>query len=88
MAKANYNTFVVVDCKRRLNLEVTSSARKASSMMRTGVKIEVWNCNGLVETIHALEREANPMKPYINAEKEYIGKKQMRSEERNRQRWK
>ena len=88
MAKANYNTFVVVDCKRRLNLEVTSSARKASSMLRTGVKIEVWNCNGLVETIHAMEREAHPMQPYINAEKEYIGNKQMRSEERNRQRWK
>lgn len=84
MAKLNYNTFVVIDCKRRLNLEVTSSARKAASMMRTGVKIEVWNCNGLVETIHAREREADPMRPYINAEREYIGNKQRQSEERNR----
>lgn len=80
MSKANYNTFVVYDCKGRMNLEVTSSARKAASMLRTGVKIEVWNCNGLVETIHAREKENRPMQPYINAEREYIGNKQKRKE--------
>ena len=86
MGKICYNTFVVIDCKSRRNLEVTSSARKANSMLRTGVKIEVWNCNGLVETIHAREREARPMQPYINAEREYIGEQQRRAEQRNKAR--
>jgi len=84
MGKVCYNTFVVIDCKRRLNLEVTSSARKAASMLRTGVKIEVWNCNGLVETIHSRERERRPMQPYIEAEREYIGNKQKRREHLNK----
>ena len=84
MGKVVYNTFVVIDCKRRLNLEVTSSARKANSMMRTGVKIEVWNCNGLVETIHATEKEHRPMQPYINAEREYIANKQKRNQHLNK----
>ena len=84
MGKVCYNTFVVIDCKRRCNIEVTSSARKAHSMLRTGTRIEVWNCNGLVETIHATEKEARPMQPYINAEREYIGNKQKRKEHLNR----
>lgn len=84
MGKVCYNTFVVIDCKKRCNIDVTSSARKANSMLRTGVKVEVWNCNGLVETIHATEKEIRPMQPYINAEREYIGNKQKRREHLNR----
>ena len=84
MAKACYNTFVVVDCKRRKVMMVTSSARKAHCMLRTGTRIEVWNCNGLVEIIHAKEKERYPMQPYLSAEREYIGNKQKRQEHLNR----
>ena len=84
MAKTCYNTFVVMDCKKRKPILVTSSARKAHSLLRTGTRIDVWNCNGLVETIRSNEREKMPMQPYINAEREYIGNKQKRREHLNK----
>lgn len=86
MAKNVYNTFVVVNCKTRRIELVTSSARKANEYNRVGYRIEVWNCNALVERIRAREKEAFPMKPYIDAERAYIGEKQKRAEERNKRR--
>lgn len=85
MAKYCYNTFVVVDCKTRKNVLVTSSARKATAMLQKGRKIEVWNVNQKVEVIYSkTHREPFPMKCYIEAEKEYFGKKQRAAEHRNR----
>ena len=85
---ANYNTFLVVDCKTRRPVLVTSSARKANEWLRTGFRIEVWNENTIVETIRNADRrkEAEPMKSYINAEREYIRQKQAKAEARNRRR--
>lgn len=86
MARYGYNTFLVVDCKSRKILLVTSSARKAHGMLQVGRRIEVWGCNQLVEKIHAKEKEPFPMKPYIDAERAYIGEKQKRAEEKNKRR--
>ena len=86
MSKANYNTFLVVNCKTRKVELVTSSARKAKSMLRTGWRIDVWNCNSLVEKIHANEKERFPMAPYIQAERAFIGERQRRREDRNSRR--
>ena len=79
---ANYNTFVVVDCKSRKSILTTSSARKSAKLLQTGFRIDVWNENQKVETVYAKDRTM--MKPYIEAEKEYIRQKQARAEERNR----
>lgn len=83
---ANYNTFVVVDCNTRKPILTTSSARKAYKQLETGKRIEVWNGNVKIETIHESDkrREGNPMAPYISLEKEYIKQKQMRAEQRNK----
>ena len=82
---ANYNTFVVVNCTTRKPVITTSSARKAYKELQTGIRIEVWNNNILVERIYERDkcRERNPMKPYIDMEREYIRKKQKLAEERN-----
>ena len=82
---ANYNTFLVVDCKTRRPLLNTSSARKASRLLQTGVRVEVWNNNAIVETIYERDRrlEGNPLRPYIEKEREYIRDKQARAEKRN-----
>lgn len=87
MAKRVYNTFVVVNCKTRKIEIVTSSARKANERLKTGFRVEVWNCNERVETIRAKEKERFPMRPYIEAEKEFIGDRQRRAEEKNKRRW-
>jgi hypothetical protein len=87
MAKRVYNTFVVVNCKTRKIELVTSSARKANGLLKTGYRVEVWNCNERVEKIHAKEKERFPMGPYIEAEKEFIGDRQRRAEENNKRRW-
>ena len=81
---ANYNTFIVVDCKSRKSILTTSSARKSSRLLQTGFRIDVWNDNQKIDTIYAKDRA--PMKPYIDAEKEYIRQKQARAEERNKRR--
>lgn len=82
---ANYNTFVVVDCKSRNILLVTSSAKLANSHLKKGIRIEVWNWNRRVEKIyeHTKRRERHPMGPYIDLEKENIRRKQARAEQRN-----
>ena len=79
---ANYNTFIVVDCKSRKSILTTSSARKSARLLQTGFRIDVWNDNQKVETVYATNRTM--MKPYIEAEKEYIRQKQARAEERNK----
>lgn len=85
---ANYNTFLVIDCKARRPLLVTSSARKANAYLRTGIRIEVWNENFLLETIYESDKkkEKHPLGPYIRLEKDHIRKKQMKAEERNKRR--
>ncbi len=85
---ANYNTFLVVDCNTRRPILTTSSARKARSELRTGVRVEVWNNNTLVERIYEADkrREADPLAPYVEAEREYIRQKQAKAEARNRAR--
>lgn len=82
---ANYNTFLVIDCKTRRPLLNTSSARKASRLLQTGVRVEVWNNNAIVETIYERDRrtEGNPLRPYIEKEREYIRNKQAKAEKRN-----
>ena len=79
---ANYNTFIVVDCKSRKSILTTSSARKSASLLQTGNRIDVWNDNAKVLTVYAKDRLL--IKPYIEAEKEYIRQKQARAEERNK----
>ena len=81
---ANYNTFIVVDCNSRKSILTTSSARKATGMLATGYRVDVWNNNDKVCSIYQKTREA--MKPYIQAEKEYIRQKQARAEARNKAR--
>ena len=81
---ANYNTFIVVDCNSRKSILTTSSARKANFMLATGYRVDVWNNNDKVCSIYQKTREA--MKPYIQAEKEYIRQKQARAEARNKAR--
>ncbi len=85
---ANYNTFLVVDCNTRKPLLTTSSARKARKELRTGVRVEVWNNNTLVERIYEADKrkEADPLAPYVEAEREYIRQKQAKAEARNRRR--
>lgn len=86
---ANYNTFVVVDCKSRKSILTTSSARKSSRLLQKGIRIEVWNGNVKVETIYDADRKkekGNPMSPYIEKEREYIRQKQARAEMRNKRR--
>ena len=85
---ANYNTFIVIDCNSRKTMLTTSSARKASKELRTGVRIEVWNSNELVTKIYAADasKGKNQLLPYIQAEKEYIRKKQSAAERRNQAR--
>jgi hypothetical protein len=85
---ANYNTFVAVDCKTRRPILTTSSARKVRAELRTGVRIEVWNNNAIVERIYEADKrkEKDPLAPYVEAEREYIRKKQAKAEARNRAR--
>ena len=85
---ANYNTFVVVSCSTRKTIIVTSSARKAYKELQKGVRIEVWSNNVLIERIYERDKkqEGNPMKPYIDLEREYIRKKQERATQRNQRR--
>ena len=85
---ANYNTFVVVDTKNRKTVLTTSSARKANNLLTTGLRVEVWNGNTKVEVIYERDRrrEANPLGPYIELERDYIRGKQAKAEQRNKKR--
>ena len=80
----NHNVFVIYNCKKRKNVLITSSARKAKSELRTGIKIEVWNESGIIETIYA--RYPKKMNRYISLQKEYIAKKQLNAELKNKRR--
>ena len=79
---ANYNTFVVVDCKSRKSILTTSSARKAKKLLSVGFRIDIWNNNEKIDTVHY--NEPIKMKPFVMAEKEYIRKKQQDAERRNK----
>lgn len=79
---ANYNTFIVVDCNSRKSILTTSSARKSNKLLAKGFRIDVWNDNTKICTVY--EKTRHLMKPYIQAEKEYIGRKQLRAEARNK----
>lgn len=82
MAKRGYNTFVVVDCKSKKIELVTSSARKANDKLCKGKRVEVWNCNELVERVYFDSRYG--MGAYIQAEKDYHAQKQKQREHYNR----
>lgn len=81
---AKYNTFVIYDCKRRKNLLITSSARKAKGELRVGVKVEVWNENTFIEKIYFKTRRN--LEKYVSEEKRYIAMKQAKAEQRNKRR--
>ena len=81
---ANYNTFVVVNCSTRKPVVTTSSARKAYGELQTGIRIEVWNDNVLIEKIYAKDKQK--AKPYIDMEREYIRKQQEIATLRNQRR--
>lgn len=78
------NMFAVYDCKKRKNILITPSARKAKYELHTGIKIEVWTDNVYIETIYA--RTSRNMNKYISLQKQYIGKKQAKAEQRNKRR--
>ena len=82
---AAYNTFVVVDCKKRTPTLVTSSARKARSVLATGFRIEVWNDNNKVNTIYHKNQSA--FRDYIILEKDYIRQKQEKATQRRAKRF-
>ena len=75
---AKYNTFLLVDTKTRKPLLVTSSARKVTAELCNGRRVEVWNENERIDMIYANKPES--MKQFIQAEKEYIQRKQERAE--------
>lgn len=77
---ATYNTFVVMDCKKRAPVLVTSSARKARGVLTNGFRIEVWSDNEIKEKIY--HKSQKFLHPYIEAEKEYIRQKQERATQR------
>lgn len=77
------NIFVVVDCKERKNIFITKSARKAKEKFYRGTKIEVWDDNGIhIETIYLKTFER--IYDYIKLQKQYIGEKQAKAEQRNK----
>lgn len=78
------NTFVVYDCSKRKNILITQSARKAKEMIFVGAKIEVWNDDALIETMYV--KNIGKIEKYIDLQKEYIARKQMQAEQRNRRR--
>lgn len=79
---AKYNTFVVVDCKKRKNVLTTSSARKARELFKTGIKIEVWNENKRIDVLYFSKHKE--LLKYVYDEIDYIRNKQLKAEKRNR----
>ena len=79
---AKYNTFIVCLCRSGRALLVTSSARKATRMLEKGKRIEVWNENTRLNTIH--NKTKDKMVPYIKQEKDYLFVKQAAAEWRNK----
>ena len=81
---ANYNTFMLIDCKKRKPIIITSSARKVARQIDTGFRVEVWNNNELICKIYKSNKK--DIEPYIKAEKEYIKRKQEKATLRNKKR--
>ena len=81
---AKYNTFALIDTKTKKVLMITSSARKSKKAFVKGHRIEVWSANALSEVIY--NKNIANIDKYIRAEKEYIGQKQRKVEERNKRR--
>lgn len=81
---AKYNTFVVCNSRTGKTILVTSSARKARNELRLGRRIEVWNGNRQEHKIIWRNRER--IKPYIQAERDYIGRRQLAAEMKNKAR--
>ena len=81
-------TFVVVDCKSRKIVLVTTSARKAGAILQRGIRIEVWKNNTRVETLYSDTKDGthHAIGAYIHMEREYIGRKQAKAEQRNKMR--
>lgn len=77
---AEYNTFVVVDCKKRTPMLVTSSARKAGRLLSPGFRIEVWSDNTKQTVVYY--KNIDELKPYFSLEKEYIRQKQAKATKR------
>lgn len=79
---AKYNTFVVQHTKGGKAVLVTSSARKAKTLLRPGVRVEVWRENTKIETVYT--KTIKSMDKYTAAEKAYIKQKQTAAEHRNK----
>lgn len=75
---ADYNTFVIVDCKSRKNVLVTSSAKKAYTQLKPGFRVDVWNQNSISTCIYA--RNRHRMNVYLDAERLYHQQKQANRE--------
>lgn len=71
---ANYNTFAVVESRHGKILMITSSARKARSLLSVGKRIEVWNNNEKHTSI--TNRTRDKMRDFVKLEKDYIRQKQ------------
>lgn len=81
------NIFVVIDCKKRKPVLVTSSAKKAAETLKSvnsGLKVEIWSDNAWYDVVYA--NSPHELDEYIRLEKEYIGRKQKKAEERNKRR--
>lgn len=81
------NVFVVVDCKKRKPILATSSARKATGTLRnatSGLRVEVWDDHVHIVTVY--HNDLYKLDPYVQLEKQYIGRKQKKAEERNKRR--
>ena len=81
---AAYNTFLVMDCRSRRPLLVTSSARKAVRALETGRHVEVWCENELVRIVYAKTKKK--LYEYTEAERQYIRAKQERATAARRRR--
>lgn len=83
---AKYYTFAIIDYKKSCNVLVTSSARKAKKILKSGLKTEIWNENSLIDIVYTRTKEK--LNDYIALEKEYIAKRQQRAEQRNKRKCK
>ena len=81
---ATYNTFIAQETRGGKTVLVTSSARKARSLLAPGVRIEVWSENKKVETVYT--KTISLLGKYVQSEKQYIREKQAKAEKRNQAR--
>ena len=81
---ANYNTFIAQATKGGKTMLITSSARKVKSLLRPGIRIEVWSENRKTETVYT--KTSSLLDKYVQSEKQYIREKQAKAEKRNQAR--